>query len=71
MYYILVLLLAAIVFYGTAHIVSSVIKGCLITILFVFLLIGAIMFLSSANKTVRILNLYEIDNFKVMKATDK
>ena len=65
MYYLLALLLFLILYYVFVHVLSSVVKGCLMAIFVLLLVIGITLFVRSANEPVNILGIIEIDNFEV------
>ncbi len=65
MYYILAAVLFVIVYFALAKILSSILKGCLVTV-GAFLLAGTVYyFLISTKQPVTIFDFIMIDNFQV------
>lgn len=67
MYYLLSLLLFGIVYYVFVKVLGSIVKGCFTALLVVLIAYLAIVMLKSTKQPVRILDLYEVDNFNIRK----
>jgi hypothetical protein len=67
MYYLIFALITLLVFYVVMKIVSSVIKGCLVTLVFVTLVLAVYLMYKSTIEPVTVLNLYRIQDFKVTR----
>jgi hypothetical protein len=69
MYYILLLLLFGVLYYVFMKLLSSILKGCLVS-LFISLVVSAgIILYKSTKEPVDILGFYTVDNFEVIRVT--
>jgi hypothetical protein len=69
MYYIIFGAISLLVFYVLVRILSSVLKSCLLTLVFVLLVITLYLMYKSTIEPVPVLNLYRIQDFKVTRIT--
>lgn len=67
MYYVLAVLFFIIVYFALTKILSSLLKGCLVTLGIFLLVVGGYVFLKSTKEPVVLFDTYVIDNFKVTK----
>lgn len=67
MYYIILTAFILVVFIVTARILSSIVKGCLISIgLFLIVITGFLLYKSTV-KPVEVFGIYKIDNFEITR----
>ncbi len=67
MYYILLVIALILVYSFVVKVISSVFKSFLVVLGLSLLVGGIYVFVLSAQEPVKILNLYEVDNFRVRK----
>ena len=67
MFYLIFALITLLVFYVIVRILSSVIKGCLVTLVFVTLVMALYLMYKSTIEPVTVLNLYRMQDFKVTR----
>ena len=67
MYYLLLIVLVAIVFYVVTHVVSSIFKGCMVTVFVVIIGLLVFFLIKSTKEPVNVFGYYQIDNFEVTK----
>jgi hypothetical protein len=67
MYYVIFGAISLLVFYVLVKILSSVLKGCLVTLVFIVLVITLYLMYKSTIEPVPVLNLYRIQDFKVTR----
>lgn len=67
MYYIILALIALFVFYIFVKILSSVIKGCLVTVIVLVLVMTLYLMYKSTREPVSLLNLYKIQDLKITR----
>jgi|GEM_PF-3224038 len=65
MFYLLALLLFAVLYYVFVKLLSSIFKGCTAALLIVLLVLVVAAFLRSATEPVYLMDIYKIDNFEV------
>lgn len=67
MYYILIVIFLIIVYFALTKILSSIFKGCMVTLgIFVLLAAGYIMF-KSTKEPIRLFNTFVVDNFQITR----
>ena len=67
MYYVLLLLLFGLLYYVFTKILSSVLKGCMVSLFIFVVVLAAIILYKSTKEPVNILGLYVVENFEVTK----
>ncbi|MBN1162216.1 hypothetical protein JXA34_00555 [Patescibacteria group bacterium] len=67
MYYVLLLLLFGLLYYVFAKILSSMIKGCLVSAFILIVVLAGIILYKSTKEPVNILGLYVVDNFEITR----
>ena len=67
MYYILLVIALILVYSFVVKVVSSVLKSFLIVVGLALLIGGIYIFILSASEPVKILDMYEVDNFHIRK----
>ncbi len=67
MYYVLAAIFFIIVYFALTKILSSLLKGCLVTLGIFILFVGGYVFLKSTKEPVLLFNTYIVDNFKITK----
>ena len=67
MYYIIFALISLLVFYVVVKILSSIIKGCLVTLVFIGLVMTIYLLYKSTIEPVTVLNLYRIQDLKISR----
>ena len=67
MYYILIAIFLIIVYFALTKILSSLFKGCLVTLgIFALVAAGYIM-IRSSQKPITLFNTFEVDNFQIRR----
>lgn len=67
MYYLLLIVLVAIVFYAVTHVVSSILKGCMVAVFVAIIGLLVFFFIKSTKEPVSIFGYYQIDNFEITR----
>ena len=67
MYYLLVLLLLAMLAYAITHVVSSLVKGLLSLFFVVVIVYMAVILVRSTKAPVDLFGMYRVDNFEIEK----
>lgn len=69
MYYLLAAIFFIVVYFALAKLLSSILKGCLVTAGIFILLAGGYIFLKSTTEPVILFEKIKIENFKVSEFT--
>lgn len=67
MYYILIAILLIIVYFALTKILSSLFKGCMLTVGIAALFAAGYIMIKSTKAPVTILNMFVVDNFQVTR----
>ena len=69
MYYLLAAVFFIIVYFALAKLLSSILKGCLVTAGIFILLVGSYIFLKSTTEPVILFERFRIEDFKITEIT--
>jgi ascorbate-specific PTS system EIIC-type component UlaA len=67
MFYLLAALLFIILYYVFVKLLSSIVKGCLVAVLVLFLVLAGSVFIRSTKRPVYIFDWYKVDSFNIVK----